>query len=441
MTVDTKSVSFGEPVTGLRARSIVSGVFFCGKFPGAAVEVQAQFLWPEFSFGEDELFGTDTPLPLRGKTVFSDHSRSHVPSSRLIGAKPLNTRMKQLSLIFSFTFLLTHDASAATKIPVKDVSLFAKSLPEFKEDPWNRESEGNQISGVVRVFFQDSREHFWFGGERGLQRYDGTALVVYDIRDEFDKGHTVKAIAEDRDGNIWVAATNGLFKYDGTYFTRFSVEDGLNSNDVWDVLVDSSGSIWVATFDGACRIDGDTFTPISLPAATERDYTKGVWGPNVVWSITEDRAGKLWFIAESGVYMYDTETLSEVSATELGPLGNVSGVLGDKNGRIWFATRDGLVLFDEGTFTNITQREGLGDTGVGALCEDSSGNIWFTAGNSGVYRYDGSSFTKFSTEDGLGALVYCIAEDSEERMWFVGRRGAYRYDQQSFVNITRDGPW
>ena len=349
--------------------------------------------------------------------------------------------MKQLSLIFSFTLILAHNASATTKISAEDISLLANTLPEFKENRWNKESEGNQISGVVRVVFQDRKDQLWFGGEGGLQRYDGSALIFYDIRDEFDKGHTVKAIAEDRDGNIWVAATNGLFKYDGKYFTRFTVEDGLNSNDVWDVYVDSRGAVWAATFEGACRVDGDSFTPLRIPAATERNRNKGVWGPNVVWSISEDRADKLWFIAESGVYMYDMEDLTEISAAELGPRGTASGVLQDKGGRIWFATPDGLVLFDEGSFTNITQREGLGDIGVGALCEDSSGNIWFTAGNSGVYRYDGSAFSKFSSEDGLGTLVYSISEDNEKRMWFVGRGGAYRYDQQSFINITRDGPW
>jgi ligand-binding sensor domain-containing protein len=349
--------------------------------------------------------------------------------------------MKQLTLSLSFMLSVHHDASAETRIPVEEVSVLANSLPEFKEDPWNRESEGNQISGVVRVVFQDQSERFWFGGEGGLQRYDGTDLVFYDIRDELDKGHTVKAIDEDGDGNIWVAATNGLFKYDGEFFTRFTAQDGLSSNDVWDVLVDSSGVIWSATFEGICRIDGDTFTRIPIPAATERNYNKGVWGPNVVWSIAEDRAGRLWFLAESGVYIYNEETLSEVSATELGPGGNVSEVLEDTKGRIWFATGSGLVLFDERAFTNITQNEGLGDLGVSALCEDSRGRIWFAAGNTGVYRYDGTSFTKFSAEEGLRAMVFCIVEDSERRVWLVGRRGAYRYDQQSFINVTRDGPW
>jgi ligand-binding sensor domain-containing protein len=220
------------------------------------------------------------------------------------------------------------------------------TLPEFKSDPHIHESEGNQIGGVVRTIFQDQTGDLWFGSQGGLQRYDGTSLIFYDVRDEYDDGCTVMDIVEDREGNVWIGTTIGLLRYDGEFFTRFTVEDGLSDDGVWSLLVDRSGTVWVGTYEGACRWDGDTFTPFPLPPATVRDPNKGVWGPNVVWSLAEDRAGNLWFVAESGVYKYANDVLSRVSVLDQGTEAIVNAVLEDRSGNVWFSTRyTGMIRF------------------------------------------------------------------------------------------------
>jgi ligand-binding sensor domain-containing protein len=76
------------------------------------------------------------------------------------------------------------------------------------------------------------------------------------------------------------------------------------------------------------------------------------------------------------------------------------------------------------------------------MCEDRHGNIWFAVKGSGVYRYDGASFTNFSEKEGLTShAVHRVVEDSRGRIWCIGWMGAFRYDGESFVNVTRDGPW
>jgi ligand-binding sensor domain-containing protein len=351
--------------------------------------------------------------------------------------------MSGVVVAFSCLLLLFHGASAATKVAARDVGRQAISLPEFKTNPNVVESEGNQISGVVRTIFPDRKGDLWFGTQDGVQRYDGTSLIFYDLRDELGKGSTVKAIAEDGAGHVWIGTTSGLYEYDGEYFTRYTVDEGLSSNDVWSVVVDSSGTVWVGTFEGACRLARDTFTAFPLPPATKRDDSKGVWGPNVVWSMTKDRAGNLWFVAESGVYMYGGGVLSRVNVVDQGTDASVSSVYADKRGQIWFSTQDtGLIKFDGETFTNVTRQSGLNGTRAGPLCEDGAGNIWFAVAHVGVYRFAGTSFTLFDVEDGLStSFVFCIVEDSAGRIWCGGQRGAYRFDGTSFVNVTRNGPW
>jgi len=38
---------------------------------------------------------------------------------------------------------------------------------------------------------------------------------------------------------------------------------------------------------------------------------------------------------------------------------------------------------------------------VGCELIDNAGNLWFSIGGEGVYRYDGKSFTNFTTKNGL----------------------------------------
>lgn len=74
--------------------------------------------------------------------------------------------------------------------------------------------------------------------------------------------------------------------------------------------------------------------------------------------------------------------------------------------------------------------------------EDDDGNIWFTAARAGVFRYDGTTFTNDSEQDGLTSGIIHRADHAQDgRIWCVGWAGAFRKDGPSFVNVTRDWPW
>lgn len=357
-------------------------------------------------------------------------------------SRKISSRAQALSLLIPFVLLLTGGTPSTTKIPEETITLPAASLPEFKTDPHIVESQGNQISGVVRVILQDQRGWIWFGTQDGLSRCDGESLVYFDLHDIHGQTVTVKAIVEDHEGNLWIGSTGGVSKYDGKFFTNYTEKDGLVSDDVWCMYVDRAGSVWIGTIEGVCRFDGKTFTPFPLPA-TKRNPNRGVSSPTMVRWITQDRAGKMWFAAEGRVYKYNGQDLETVSVMDQESETHVSCILEDESGTIWFATDEkGVIRLDGDTFTNITEQQGLGGVEAGSLYEDSSGRIWFPAEGLGVCRYDGSSLTSISEQDGLATpSTFCITEDQDGRMWFGGWRGAYRYDGESMVNVTRDGPW
>lgn len=68
--------------------------------------------------------------------------------------------------------------------------------------------------------------------------------------------------------------------------------------------------------------------------------------------------------------------------------------------------------------------------------QDQAGNLWFGSTGEGVYRYNGSSFTNFSTDDGLSSnYIWCIYEDTAGNIWFGTADGISRYDGVKFTAI------
>lgn len=139
------------------------------------------------------------------------------------------------SLIISFLFI-SCGGQIKESIPVKSIkihqnsiSLKAETLPEFKVDVHDKESQGNQISGVIRTVLHDKKGNFWFGTQNGLCRYDKSGLVYFDLKDSDTQSVTVHVILEDETGNIWIGYGGGIAKFDGNNFTVYHQKDILTN--------------------------------------------------------------------------------------------------------------------------------------------------------------------------------------------------------------------
>jgi signal transduction histidine kinase/ligand-binding sensor domain-containing protein len=52
-------------------------------------------------------------------------------------------------------------------------------------------------------------------------------------------------IIEDNKGFLWITTDNGVSRFDGKYFQNFSVKNGLPSNDVLQIVKEVDGTVWV----------------------------------------------------------------------------------------------------------------------------------------------------------------------------------------------------
>jgi len=67
---------------------------------------------------------------------------------------------------------------------------------------------------------------------------------------------------------------------------------------------------------------------------------------------------------------------------------------------------------------------------------DSEGVLWFGSRGNGVFRYDGTAFINFTTENGLcDNDISCIYEDRKGNMWFGTTDGVCQYDGKLFSKL------
>jgi ligand-binding sensor domain-containing protein len=78
-------------------------------------------------------------------------------------------------------------------------------------------------------------------------------------------------------------------------------------------------------------------------------------------------------------------------------------------------------------------------SGIRSIFQDSKGNYWFGSVQEGVARYNGSSFTYFTTNEGLkDNQVLAIQEDENGMIWFESQGGVCSYDGISIRDATKE---
>ena len=151
-------------------------------------------------------------------------------------------------------------------------------------------------------------------------------------------------VAEDKNGNLWMATgKNGVLHYDGKKVHKLTVEDGLPTNQVLNVLVDRNGAVWFGTYEGLVRYNGKEFCIIQngLPA-------------KVVYILLMDNRGRIWAGTERGIASIRLDQNSDPVEMRSygkedgfhGPECNLNAGFRDLDGRLMFGNIEGLTTYD-----------------------------------------------------------------------------------------------
>ncbi|MVM29788.1 transcriptional regulator [Spirosoma sp. HMF4905] len=273
-------------------------------------------------------------------------------------------------------------------------------------------------------------------------RYDGKSFT--NLTSKLGQ-HIFWDVLEDRRGNSWFASTDSGVYYDnGKSIQHFTTTQGLANNRVTSVYEDKAGIIWFGTEGGISRYDGKSFRNFTSPNAP-LFYKEGHWN-NEINTIIEDKTGKLWVGTRGDAFVYDGKKFTTL--THKGePFLGVWSIIEDRKGTIWLSGYNGfkvsqtggLYRYDGSTFTKVSER------GAYAIIEDKKGNIWTTGPVNpanwtvqALSRYDAKSLYSnkpIVTEIMSGKAFYGISEANDGSIWVGDATGVYRYDGKTITDF------
>jgi len=237
------------------------------------------------------------------------------------------------------------------------------------------------------------------------------------------------------DGNVWMATGGGVVMWDvATGIPRtYTVADGLPTSEVAEILVAPDGNVWakgrgwIALFDGS-------WEALQAP--------QGVDGP--AFGVAPD--GTLWAVGgENDLYRFDGVDWQVIGGPGLEGVGEWSGSIAiGPDGTLWAATNmsKGLFSFDGTSWTNHADT-GLPPGFALTVAVAPDGTVWASAEDDpnapssaepqpGIVRFDGTSWTLFTTADGLYANLAEVTVGSDGTLWAI---------HDGAVSRFADGAW
>lgn len=185
--------------------------------------------------------------------------------------------------------------------------------------------------------------------------------------------------------------------------TGFTEADGLPSNDVRRITIDSDGTVFVDTSSGPARLDGGrwAFYDGDAPFATEvripaDAYTElmNFAGRSATIRAIASHDGEFAAAAESGLYIGDGKTwkhaLPRQGAVCWAPI-DVRAVAYDMNGRLWFACPQGVgYRVNDNEWRLFSGADGLPFNNFTCMAAGPKG-VWFGTTN-GAIRFANDDF-------------------------------------------------
>ncbi len=144
--------------------------------------------------------------------------------------------------------------------------------------------------------------------------------------------------------------------------------------------------------------------------------------------------------AQGGGYAI-TKQFSDISytsviydATNGLPTSDANYILGAKDGYVWFGGYSGIIRYDGNTFERLPTTNGL--TSGRAFFEDSKGRIWVGTNDNGVVLIDGERIRQFTYKDGLpSSSIRNFAEDKDGNIFVATTSGVAFIKENGLVYL------
>ncbi len=298
------------------------------------------------------------------------------------------------------------------------ISLWKKYKEKFTAYVPNPFDSLSITNGVVTSSYEDRQGRIWLGLDGGgLEQFKSntSSFKHYKHNPNDPKslaGNILICIAEDNFGNLLLGTyQQGVMVFDPEsehMIGQFTVENGLSSNNIWDIHKGRDGKYYFASLGMGIDIFDPADSSFAYLSVTD---SVNPFFATVPIYITEDNQGNFWFGSEGGgMAMYDlkndTSIVFKLKPNDLNSLSNNDVkciVFLDQYA--WIATNGGglnrLDLRDY-SFKTYTTKDGLSSDALMGILVDKNNMLWISSVY-GLMRFDPKteSFTTFDKAQGL----------------------------------------
>jgi len=387
-------------------------------------------------------FGTNVGVSMFNDTIFTNYTTSNGLSNNYI-----------------YTILIDNQNNKWFGTGGGGLSMFNGKVWKTYDNPNIKSPKGGLYINAIAI---DSIGTKWLGTDHGFMKFDGINWQVLNFNGPID--NYINAIVIDSLNNKWFGTDQGVTMFDGENWINYTSSNGLADNLIYSIAIDNYGNKWFGTYLGLSKYDGQNWTTFSEIEST--------FGKNV-YSVSVDKNNTIWVGTREGIWGFDGITWKnyyndymDIMKTGINSQGNISFQHGDgvfnfdgtawsfyatttygwipvrlqdiENYNFsWFGTKaGGISSYFEPPLSSQELLEGLADKIISSMSIDDRGNKWF-ATDKGLIKYDGKTWTTYTTNDGLTSnTINTVASDREGNVWFGTSSGISELiDTSKFLTV------
>ncbi|WP_243113354.1 ligand-binding sensor domain-containing protein [Romboutsia sp. Marseille-P6047] len=315
------------------------------------------------------------------------------------------------SLIDDETFCLLKDSSGLIWVGTySGISLFNpnSNFIHFKSNPYDENSlSGNIIHGI----YEYDNKTLWIGtNENGVNVINGD--IIKHLNKE--NSNIISDLIEDITGfnnYVFIGTNEGLSVLvqnddKGYTITNYTDKDGLPSNKIRSLFIDSKGYLWIGTNKGLAILDVNNEKIIDVTYILDNI---GV-SDKFIRAVYEDSKGNYYIgcFLEGGLIKINPDT-KEYKIYQNNDNDSISNnsiryITEDLNGNILVGTSHGINILNLSTdkFKHYTENDGLINNTVYGILVDKNNDIWMST-NGGISKFSikEGAFSNFTVTDGI----------------------------------------
>lgn len=227
------------------------------------------------------------------------------------------------------------------------------------------------------------------------------------------------------DSSVFIGTSNGVYQrnYAGKITNVLNKEKGLLNDFSQLVFAEHDDKIWVATDNGLHLSNGNNYLVFN--------QSSGLLN-NTVTAMCSGLTGDTWVANASGLSQFKDNEWHSYGI----PIISVDTVffnsIASNDGSIWGTTAGhGLYAFDGSKWTNYTTTDGLAADHLLSLAKDTHNTLWMATPNNGLIEHDAGWTTHYnSLLDTRTINDFCI--DKNNTKWIFTTRGVIKLEDNAW---------